>query len=30
LTEALDALTSLNHQADPLRAIARFIVSRKA
>jgi geranylgeranyl diphosphate synthase type II len=30
LTEALDALTSLTHQADPLRAIARFIVSRKA
>jgi len=30
LTEALDALASLTHQADPLRAIARFIVSRKA
>ena len=30
LAEAMDALASFNHQADPLRAIARFIVSRKA
>jgi geranylgeranyl diphosphate synthase type II len=28
--EAFDALVSLNHHADPLREIARFIVARKA
>lgn len=28
--EALDAVASFNHQADPLREIARYIVSRKA
>lgn len=28
--DALDALASFDHQADPLREIARFIVSRKA
>ena len=28
--EALDAIASFNHRADPLREIARFIVLRKA
>lgn len=28
--EALDAIASFSRQADPLREIARFIVSRKA
>ncbi|MFQ5960109.1 MAG: polyprenyl synthetase family protein [Candidatus Methylomirabilales bacterium] len=28
--DALDAIASFNHEADPLREIARYIVSRKA